>query len=121
MVDKRSICTAVRKKSGSPAGSGSVSGKSRKSHRAQSRQKTGFPINIHAFQSQGTILRSARIWSRAKSISLASIPQRQARIPNSGIPNHTNVMRTRREIRWWKKVSFVFQRPFKILPDEVAR
>lgn len=81
MVDKRSICTAVRKKSGSPAGSGSVSGKRRKSHRAQSRQKTGFPINIHAFQSHGTILRSARIWSRAKRISLASIPQRQAPDP----------------------------------------
>ena len=98
-MDKRSICTAVRKKSGSPAGSGSVSGKSRKSHRAQSRQKTGFPINIHAFQSHGTILRSARIWSRAKSISLASIPQRHARIPNFGIPNHTKAMRMRSETR----------------------
>ena len=109
MVDKRSICTAVRKKSGSPAGSGSVSGKSRKSHRAQSRQKTGFPINIHAFQSHGTILRSARTWSRAKKISLASIPQRQARI------------RMRSETRSWKNVSYVFPSPFKMLPDEVAR
>ena len=121
MVDKRSICAAVRKKIGRPAGIGRSSGNSRKIQSAQSRQKTGFPINIHAFQSQGTILRSARTWSKAKRISLASIPQRQARIPNSGIPNHTNAMRTRREIRWWKKVSFVFPRPFKMLPDEVAR
>ena len=99
MVDKRSICTAVRKKSGRPAGIGRSSGNSRKIQSAQSRQKTGFPINIHAFQSHGTILRSARIWSRAKSISLASIPQRHARIPNSGIPNHTKAMRMRSETR----------------------
>ena len=120
-MDKIRTCAAVRKNSGKPAGIGRSSGNRRKIQSAQSRQNTGFPINTQAFQSQGTILQRARIWSRAKRISLASIPQRQARIPNSGIPNHTNAMRTRREIRWWKKVSFVFPRPFKMQPDEVAR
>ena len=60
-MDKISTCAAVRKKSGKPAGIGRSSGNSRKIHRAQSRQNTGFPINTHAFQSQDTILRSARI------------------------------------------------------------
>ena len=93
------IRTAVRKNSGKPDGIGKSSGNRRKIQSAHSRQNTGFPIRIHAFHSNAVILRSARIWSRARRTSLAHIPQRQERIPNTGIPNHTKAMRTRSETR----------------------
>ena len=122
-MPRKAIFPAVRKK-GWIFGSrerGSIDKKAARIPQESRRKHTGFTIIFQASQVKSAWHVKANRCIPARMISLTSIPHNRAVIPNRGIPKDTKARRISRAATFWRKVTPVFPRPFRILPIVVDR